>query len=696
MGADPLVLKVHQPSFELSRVNAVYVNPAVPFSEDDIILLESQYLFEVRADKGIPIGSIGLSKIQREMLNKGVSNSTVEADFFSRKYVAGINVIKFSLEMLSMTQVEVNEEDMRKRIYDVYLGFPFNRGQRLYIDTGDEEGPRFILTVEEMVSEDKMAYGILDKSTEISLSTESRLIKLLNNTLLTRKDFSLPELGIGGLKAEFEQIFRRAFVQRLFEPEVIDKFGFANVKGIMLHGPPGTGKTLIARKLGALLDARPPKIVNGPEILNKYVGQSEENIRNLFKDAEEEYRRYGAKSKLHIIIFDEIDAICKRRGTSGSSGAGDQVVNQLLSKLDGVEALDNILVVGMTNRLDMIDEALLRPGRFEIHLEISLPDENARQEIFAIHTKKMSQNSLLDDDVSLKELASMARNYTGAEISAVVRSACSFALERQIELRKAERDTEQEGNAVQVARKEGSGKAEESIRVTMDDLVKAMDEVRPAFGVNEDELVQFQRIFYETQTVRQAMAMGRLIMGKLSATNLYRTTSLLLYGANGTGKTSLAVRMARQSGFPFIKIISPRHLVGLPEYDKVNYIKESFMNAYKSEEACVILDDLEGLIEFVELGSRFSNAILQAVKIFTACEDKNKVCVIGTSSMPEVLQECGLFSVFVENFCVNVCTRADYDELCDQNHLFKEIAFTGKAPIKKLLALLPEADLSTK
>lgn len=116
-------------------------------------------------------------------------------------------------------------------------------------------------------------------------------------------------------------IFRRAFASRLFPPATIEKLGIKHVKGMLLHGPPGTGKTLIARQIGKLLAGKEPKVVNGPDVLNKFVGQTEENIRKLFLEAEEEYAEKGEKSELHIIIFDEIDAICKKRGsTRGGTG----------------------------------------------------------------------------------------------------------------------------------------------------------------------------------------------------------------------------------------------------------------------------------------------------------------------------------------------------------------------------------------
>ncbi|XP_030610228.1 vesicle-fusing ATPase-like [Archocentrus centrarchus] len=160
-------------------------------------------------------------------------------------------------------------------------------------------------------------------------------------------DWNFEKMGIGGLDKEFSDIFRRAFASRVFPPDLVEKMGCKHVKGILLFGPPGCGKTLMARQIGKMLKAREPKIINGPEILNKYVGESEANIRKLFADAEDEQKRLGANSGLHIIIFDEIDAICKQRGSmAGSTGVHDTVVNQLLSKIDGVEQLNNILVIG--------------------------------------------------------------------------------------------------------------------------------------------------------------------------------------------------------------------------------------------------------------------------------------------------------------------------------------------------------------
>lgn len=191
----------------------------------------------------------------------------------------------------------------------------------------------------------------------------------------------------------------------------------------------------MARQIGKMLNAREPKVVNGPEILNKFVGQSEENIRKLFADAEKEQKEKGDESGLHIIIFDELDAICKQRGSTNSgTGVGDSVVNQLLAKMDGVDQLNNVLIIGMTNRMDMIDEALLRPGRLEVHIEISLPDEEGRLQILSIHTTKMRNNGVLADDVDLAELASLTKNFSGAELGGLTKSATSFAFNRHVKV----------------------------------------------------------------------------------------------------------------------------------------------------------------------------------------------------------------------------------------------------------------------
>ncbi|CAN6980492.1 unnamed protein product [Brassica oleracea var. botrytis] len=336
---------------------------------------------------------------------------------------------------------------------------------------------------------------------------------------------NLHQRGISGLGAEFADIFRRAFASRVFPPHVTSRLGIKHVKGMLLFGPPGTGKTLMARQIGKMLNGKDPKIVNGPEVLSKFVGETEKNVRDLFADAEQDQRTLGKKkmfslicvfffyvcaneallfyfsgdaSELHVIIFDEIDAICKSRGsTRDGTGVHDSIVNQLLTKvsqrswlllifvnsvfsrmwlpllfqIDGVEALNNVLLIGMTNRKDLLDEALLRPGRLEVQVEISLPDEAGRFQILQIHTNKMKEISFLGHDINLQELAARTKNYSGAELEGVVKSATSYALNRQLSIDDLTKPVE-----------------EKNIKITMEDFLHAIHEVQPAFGASTDDL----------------------------------------------------------------------------------------------------------------------------------------------------------------------------------------------------------------
>eukprot|EP01037_Dinobryon_pediforme_P019023 gene19023-19369_t len=265
----------------------------------------------------------------------------------------------------------------------------------------------------------KKAAGSLANISLLNGSTPER------NDSLFRSDFNFEQMGIGGLDEQFKKMFRTAFASRIF-PGLVKQLGINHIRGILLYGPPGCGKTLIARQIGKVLNAREPKIINGPEVLDKYVGGSEEKIRALFADAEKEQREAGDNSMLHIIIFDEMDAIMKSRGsTRDSTGVSDSIVNQLLSKIDGVDSLNNILIIGMTNRKDMIDEAILRPGRLEIHIEITLPNKDGRVQILNIKTADMKKNKRISDEVlsRLTEIADLTENYTGAELEGLVRNA---------------------------------------------------------------------------------------------------------------------------------------------------------------------------------------------------------------------------------------------------------------------------------
>lgn len=283
------------------------------------------------------------------------------------------------------------------------------------------------------------------------------------------------------------------------EAEELELLGLTPVRGLLLYGPPGCGKTALAREISRALKARAPKIVAAPELLDRWVGGSEKLVRELFADAEAELASVNGdarKSALHVIVIDEIDAVFRQRSSADDSGEATRssTVNQILSKLDGVEAIPNVLLIGLTNRRELLDDALLRPGRLEVQIEIPLPDKEGRREILSIHfgaLRKRGRLSLplcqaLDGTISseqsgasstgqpkgkkrraLKKALRLGRSFdladdsvtggfSGASLEGLVRCAGSLALAR--------------------ARKQGLGV--ESLQITLDDVKDALVEVQ--------------------------------------------------------------------------------------------------------------------------------------------------------------------------------------------------------------------------
>jgi transitional endoplasmic reticulum ATPase len=228
----------------------------------------------------------------------------------------------------------------------------------------------------------------------------------------------VPEIhweDIGGLE-DVKRALREAVELPFKYPELFEQVGIRPTKGILLFGPPGTGKTLLAKAVATESEANFISI-RGPELLSKWVGESERGIREVFKKARQ--------SAPCVVFFDEIDAIAPSRGSRiGDSGVTDRMVNQLLTEMDGIQPLKNIVVIGATNRVDILDPALLRPGRFDSIIYIPPPDLESRYQILKVHTRKMP----LDNDVNLKEIASLTEGYTGADLEALCKEAGMAAI----------------------------------------------------------------------------------------------------------------------------------------------------------------------------------------------------------------------------------------------------------------------------
>ena len=307
---------------------------------------------------------------------------------------------------------------------------------------------RRILTDEEIdLDEEKISSEILQK---IQISSEDfrDALKEVSPSALREVQVQTPNVtwdDVGGLDALKEEL-REAIEWPIKHKEAYDYVNVETPKGILLHGPPGTGKTLIAKALAKTTESNFISI-KGPELLSKWVGESEKGVREIFRKA-----RQAAPC---IIFLDEVDALVPRRGSGGSeSHVTESVVSQILTEIDGLEELNDVLIIGATNRLDIVDEALLRPGRFDRIIEVPNPDSKGRAHIFRIHTKKKP----LGNDVNITKLVELTNDFSGAEIGAITNRAAITALKRHV-----------------------SGKSQnlKEIKISQQDLIDAIDKVKP-------------------------------------------------------------------------------------------------------------------------------------------------------------------------------------------------------------------------
>ncbi|KAF5949730.1 hypothetical protein HYC85_011723 [Camellia sinensis] len=644
------MIVTNTPGKDLAYTNFAYCSPSDLRS---FTLTGSNLAFALVSDAFvfIPNGHIALNAIQRRHA-KVSTGDTISMSRFVPPEDFNLALLTLELEFVKKgaKDEQVDAVLLSQQVRKRFINQVMTTGQRV---TFEYHGNGYIFTVNQAAIEGQekskgIERGMLSTETYIVFEApNSSGIKIVNqreaasSNIFRHKEFNLESLGIGGLGAEFSDIFRRAFASRVFPPHVTNKLGIKHVKGMLLYGPPGTGKTLMARQIGKMLNGKDPKIINGPEVLSKFVGETEKNVRDLFADAEQDQRTRGDQSDLHVIIFDEIDAICKSRGsTRDGTGVHDSIVNQLLTKIDGVESLNNVLLIGMTNRKDLLDEALLRPGRLEVQVEISLPDENGRFQILQIHTNKMKENSFLAPDINLQELAARTKNYSGAELEGVVKSAVSYALNRQLSMDDLTKPVD-----------------EESIKVTMEDFLNAVSEVRPAFGASTNDLERC------------------------------------------SGKTAMAATVGIDSDFPYVKIISAETMIGLSESSKCAQIVKVFEDAYKSPLSIIILDDIERLLEYVAIGPRFSNLISQTLMVLLKrLPPKGKnVLVIGTTSEVSFLDSVGICDAFSVTYHVPTLKTEDARKVLQQLNVFSEDDTDAAAeslndmPIKKLYMVVEMA-----
>ncbi len=422
---------------------------------------------------------------------------------------------------------------------------------------------------------------------------------------------------IGGLHEEIQRI-REMVELPLRHPELFQRLGIEPPKGVLLHGPPGTGKTLLAKAVANESDANFLSI-NGPEIMSKFYGESEERLRRVFQEAQEK-----APS---IIFIDEIDAIAPKREEVGGE-VERRVVAQLLALMDGLKARGDVIVIGATNVPNMIDPALRRPGRFDREIEIGVPDKQGRLEILQIHTRSMP----LDKDVDLKKLAEITHGYTGADLAALCREAAMKALRRYLpEIKLDERIPQS---------------VLEKMVVKAEDFMNAFKEITPS---------AMREVYVEVPTVRWSDVGGlEEIKRRLRETvelpiktpekfeklGITPPKAILLYGPPGCGKTLLARAVATESEANFISIKGPEIFskwVG--ESEKA--IREVFRKARLASPSIIFLDEVDAVaprrgMSMADSGvtERVVSQLLTEMDGLTPIE---RIVIIGATNRPELL-----------------------------------------------------------
>ncbi|MAH07900.1 ATPase [Candidatus Pacearchaeota archaeon] len=444
---------------------------------------------------------------------------------------------------------------------------------------------------------------------------------VLSNKPVEISDETIPEVtyeDIGGLTDEVKKI-REMVEVPLKHPEVFERLGVEPPKGVLLHGPPGTGKTLLAKAVANESDAN-FILLNGPEVMSKFYGESEKKIRDIFEEAE--------KNAPSIIFIDEIDSIAPQREDVGGE-VERRVVSQLLTMMDGLQSRGKVVVIAATNRPNSIDPALRRPGRFDRELELRAPDKKGRLQVLKIHSRGMP----LTKDVNLDHLASVTHGFVGADISALTKEAAMVVLRRLLPKLNLKEDEEIPEEVLK------------DLRVTKADFDESLKVVRPS--AMREVLVETPNISWEDvggldkiqQELIEAVEWPLKYPDAFKRMGIKPPRGILLYGPPGTGKTLLAKAVAKESEANFIQVKGPSLLsmwVGKSEEG----VRKIFDRARQVSPCIVFFDEIDSLAgkRGMESGTKVTERVLnQLLAEMDGIEDLSNVIVIAATNRPDML-----------------------------------------------------------
>ena len=454
---------------------------------------------------------------------------------------------------------------------------------------------------------------IITENTEIILSPKALEVSEESIPQITYED-------IGGLTDEVKKV-REMVELPLKRPEIFMRLGIEPPKGVLLYGPPGTGKTLLAKAVANESEAH-FILLNGPEIMSKFYGESEKKIRSIFEEAE--------KNAPAIIFIDEIDSLAPKREEAGGE-VERRVVSELLTMMDGLQARGKVVVIGATNRPNAIDPALRRPGRFDREVEISVPDKAGRMQILQIHTRNMP----LTKSVKLDELARKTHGFVGADINSLAKEAAMIVIRKNLDKLKLEED------------KEISQEILDQLKISGKDFEEALRVVRPS--AMREVLVETPNTKWADiggvdevkRDLREAVEWPLKFPDAFSRMGITPPKGVLLYGPPGTGKTLLAKAVANESEANFIQIKGPSLLsmwVGKSEEG----VRKIFERARQVSPCIVFFDEIDSLAgkrgTGMSGGSKVTENVLnQLLAEMDGIEDLTNVIVIGATNRPDIL-----------------------------------------------------------
>lgn len=450
----------------------------------------------------------------------------------------------------------------------------------------------------------------------IHLDTQIILSEKSHKELVQLEKSRVTYEDIGGLEEEIQKI-REMIELPIRHPELFKRIGIDPPKGVLLHGPPGTGKTLLARAVAYETDANFTTI-SGPEIMSKFYGQSEENLRKIFDEAKE--------SSPAIIFIDELDSIAPKRAEV-TGEVERRVVAQLLSLMDGLEGRGEVIVIGATNRVNDIDTALRRPGRFDREIEIGVPDTNGRHEILMIHTRGMPLNK----DVELRYVAERTHGFVGADIEALAKEAAMLAIREILPNLDLEKEIPTEVLT--------------DIRISNKNFQDALTSIEPS-ALREVLITRPKETWEDVGGLEDAIyQLKEVVEWPLKYPELYShlkskpPSGILLHGPPGSGKTLIAKALAHESEVNFISVKGPEFLskwVG--ESEKT--VRETFRKARSAAPCIIFFDEIDAIagLRGRSAGNTVTEQVVsQLLTEMDGLEGLEEVILLAATNRPDML-----------------------------------------------------------